>query len=133
MYSIANNMCKNEYRRMEVRRNTSNGLGDREDIKDRNALSDKLVDRELFNEKLDEELLELSDNHRTVFELRYREDLSIKEIAEILECSEGTIKSRLFYTIKKLSEKLQHYNPKLAVLIIVSIASALTEFFKSLP
>ena len=133
MYSIANNMCKNEYRRMEVRRNTSNGLGDREDIKDRTELSDKLVDRELFNEKLDEELLELSDNHRTVFELRYREDLSIKEIAEILECSEGTIKSRLFYTIKKLSEKLQHYNPKLAVLIIVSIASALTEFFKSLP
>jgi len=133
MYSIANNMCKNEYRRMEVRRNTSNGLGDREDIKDRAELSDKLVDRELFNEKLDEELLELSDNHRTVFELRYREDLSIKEIAEILECSEGTIKSRLFYTIKKLSEKLQHYNPKLAVMIIVSIASALTEFFKSLP
>jgi len=130
MYSIANNMCKNEYRRMQVRRNTSNGLGDREDIKDVGVLSDKLVDREIFNEKLDEELLELSDNHRTVFQLRYREDLSIKEIAEILECSEGTIKSRLFYTIKKLSDKLQHYNPKLAIIGILALSEILVQLLK---
>lgn len=113
MYSIANNMCKNEYRRMEVRKNTSSGLADREDIIDRGVLSDKLTDMELFKEKLDNELMELSENHKIVFELRYKEELSIKEIAEILECSEGTVKSRLFYTIKNLSGKLQAYNPKL--------------------
>ena len=130
LYSIANNMCKNEYRRMEVRKNTSNGLDERVDISDGNVLSDKVVDRQIFNDKLNEELAELSDNHSTVFELRYREDMSIKEIADIMECSEGTIKSRLFYTIKKLSDKLQAYNPKMAVVAVVAFADLIFECFK---
>lgn len=127
MYSIANNMCKNEYRRMEVRKNTSSGLADREDIKDSAVLSDKLADMEIFREKLDDELMELSDNHKVVFELRYREELSIKEIAEVLDCSEGTIKSRLFYTIKKLSGKLQAYNPKLTVLGFLAMSEIIVK------
>ncbi|MFT7612235.1 MAG: RNA polymerase sigma factor (sigma-70 family) [Parvicellaceae bacterium] len=132
LYSIANNMCKNEYRRMEVRKNTSNGLDERSDIKDNNVLSDRIVDRTIFNDKLNEELLELSESHRSVFELRYREDLSIKEIAEIMECSEGTIKSRLFYTIKKLSEKLKAFNPKLAMLTIIALSEFVIEILKPL-
>jgi len=132
LYSIANNMCKNEYRRMEVRKNTSNGLDERSDVKDHNVLSDKIVDRTIFNDKLNEELLELSESHRSVFELRYREDLSIKEIAEIMDCSEGTIKSRLFYTIKKLSEKLKAFNPKLAMLGIIALSDFVIEILKPL-
>jgi RNA polymerase sigma factor (sigma-70 family) len=132
LYSIANNMCKNEYRRMEVRKNTSNGLDERSDIKDNNVLSDRIVDRTIFNDKLNEELLELSESHRSVFELRYREDLSIKEIAEIMECSEGTIKSRLFYRIKKLSEKLKAFNPKLAMLTIIALSEFVIEILKPL-
>ena len=46
------------------------------------------------------------------FLLRYGNNLSIKEIAEILECPEGTIKSRLYYTIKYLSERLNVYKPE---------------------
>ena len=132
LYSIANNMCKNEYRRMQVRKNTSNGLDERVDISDGQVLSDRIVDREIFNEKLNEELLELSENHRAVFELRYREDMSIKEIADVMECSEGTIKSRLFYTIKKLSDKLQAYNPKLAMLGLLVISEMIVECLNTL-
>ena len=117
---------------MEVRKNTSNGLDERIDISDNAELSDRIVDREIFNEKLNEELLELSENHRVVFELRYKEDLSIKEIADVMECSEGTIKSRLFYTIKKLSDKLQAYNPKLAMLGLVGLTQIIVEYFKSM-
>ncbi len=36
--------------------------------------------------------------------------MSIKEISEIMECSEGTVKSRLFYATKKLSEKLKKFS-----------------------
>jgi RNA polymerase sigma-70 factor (ECF subfamily) len=37
--------------------------------------------------------------------------LPIKEIAEILDCKEGTVKSRLFYMAKKLAVKLKEFNP----------------------
>jgi RNA polymerase sigma-70 factor (ECF subfamily) len=132
LYSIANNMCKNEYRRMQVRKNTSNGLDERIDVGDGQVLSDRIVDRGIFNEKLNEALLALSESHRAVFELRYREDMSIKEIADVMECSEGTIKSRLFYTIKKLSDKLQAYNPKLAMLGLIAISEMIVECLKTL-
>ena len=34
-----------------------------------------------------------------------------KEIGKILGCSEGTVKSRIFYTTRKLAKKLQAFNP----------------------
>jgi RNA polymerase sigma-70 factor (ECF subfamily) len=36
--------------------------------------------------------------------------LSIKEIAEVLEINEGTVKSRLFYATKYLADKLKEFN-----------------------
>ncbi len=35
---------------------------------------------------------------------------SIKEIAEISDCPEGTVKSRLYYVTQKLIEKMKEYN-----------------------
>ena len=49
--------------------------------------------------------------HRTVFILRFKMNLSIKEIAEICEISDGTVKSRIFYCLKKLSGQLAEFNP----------------------
>ena len=39
----------------------------------------------------------LSVDHRRVLTLRFLEDMSIEEIANVLECSTGTAKSRLHY------------------------------------
>lgn len=110
LYSVANNMCKNEYRRAEVRKGTSNSLHDNIVVHDSSA-PDKEHDKNIFNDRLKEELENLSDNHKKTFILRFKHDLSIKEIAEILETSEGTVKSRIFYTLKKLGEKLKEFNP----------------------
>jgi len=44
----------------------------------------------------------LSEKHRSVFLLHASENLSYKEIAKVLECSIGTVMSRLFYARKKL-------------------------------
>jgi RNA polymerase sigma-70 factor (ECF subfamily) len=53
----------------------------------------------------------LEEDHRIVILLHYMEDLSIKDIAEILEQKEGTIKSRLSRARNKLSQLLSdHYN-----------------------
>ena len=40
---------------------------------------------------------------------KYFEELKIKEIAEIFECSENTIKSRINYAKKSLEQKIQTY------------------------
>jgi len=46
-----------------------------------------------------------------VSKIRHFDGLSIKEIAEVLNANEGTIKSRLFYATKYLAEGLKEFNP----------------------
>ncbi|MEO0639360.1 MAG: sigma factor-like helix-turn-helix DNA-binding protein [Bacteroidota bacterium] len=36
----------------------------------------------------------------------------MKEISQIADCSEGTVKSRLFYALKKLAQNMQVFDPK---------------------
>lgn len=114
IYSIANNMCKNEYRKQEVRKNTVNMGHENFAVADASPESSKAIDHGLFNDMLNQELEKLEEVQKTTFLLRFKMDLSIKEIAEITETSEGTVKSRIFYTLKKLSEKLKMFDPKLS-------------------
>lgn len=118
-YSIANNMCKNEFRAKEVR------LRVHEDIKADSAISENpgkasQMDRETFKQKLEEALQELEVLKRETFVMRYQEEMSIKEISEVFNCSEGTVKSRLFYTLKELNSKLKAYQ-HLAGIAIISV------------
>lgn len=48
----------------------------------------------------------LSEKHRTVFLLHATENLSYREIAEVVGCNLGTVMSRLFYARKKLQRAL---------------------------
>ena len=48
----------------------------------------------------------ISPKHRTAFVLREFEGLSYKEMAEVMNCSEGTVMSRLHHARKKLQDKL---------------------------
>lgn len=51
----------------------------------------------------------LPPDQRTAIVLRELEGLSYKEIADIMECSQGTVMSRLFYGRKKLQEYLKDF------------------------
>ena len=53
-----------------------------------------------------EALAKLSDEHREVLELTYYQGLSIREIAEILDCPVNTVKTRMFYARQKLKAVL---------------------------
>ena len=62
-----------------------------------------------LQEKLNEALQRLSLNHRTVVVLFEIEGLSHQEIAQVMECSEGTVRSRLHYAKQQLQSYLQDY------------------------
>ena len=65
------------------------------------------LDLAMFRTELDAALQNLSEDHRESFHLRYFEELSTKEIAEIMGCPEGTVRSRLFYTLRQLAGQLK--------------------------
>ena len=52
-------------------------------------------------------MAELPDEQRISLELLYGSELSVKEIAEAMECSENTVKSRLHYGRKAMEEKVE--------------------------
>jgi RNA polymerase sigma-70 factor, ECF subfamily len=52
-------------------------------------------------------IAELSPDHRAILDLVYYQDQSVAEVAEILGIPEATVKTRMFYARKKLSELLK--------------------------
>jgi len=107
LFSVANNMCKNEYKKQEVRKNTSYDVPEYYDGTDTNDSADVEVDKKSFNQVLKSELDKLGDKHKEVFMLRHFEGMSLDEIAETLEINTGTVKSRLHHATKTLADKLE--------------------------
>jgi RNA polymerase sigma-70 factor (ECF subfamily) len=70
---------------------------------DRDALAHEL------QEKLNEAMQKLSIKHRTVVTLFEIDGLSHHEIAEVMNCSVGTVRSRLHYAKQLLQAELQPY------------------------
>ena len=68
----------------------------------------KALNNEL-HEKLNEALSKLSDKHRTIVVLFEIDGLGHKEIAHIMNCTEGTVRSRLFYAKQQLQSYLSEY------------------------
>ena len=73
----------------------------------RSEKSDVRVERRELQELLERALGDLSEGYRVTFVLRELEGLTYEEIAELLGCSIGTVKSRLFRGRAKLREILQ--------------------------
>ncbi len=52
----------------------------------------------------------LDEKQRTVIVLYYYNDMPVREIARVLECREGTVKSRLFTARRNLQKAMGHEN-----------------------
>ncbi len=113
IFSIAYNQCKNEYRRLEIRKNTEFLADDieLESDSDEYLQIEQAIDNENFKNCIYNELATFEPEKQSVFLLKYQQNLSIKEISEIFNCAEGTVKSRLFYITKKLAEKFAAFSP----------------------
>ena len=101
VFSIATNMCKNAYRKRAYERAYLDQLPI-------NPTESKYIehrlDQEIQMKELHKILDQLGEDKREIFLLRYQQELSIKEIAAIMDCTEGTVKSRLFYIRKNILE-----------------------------
>jgi RNA polymerase sigma-70 factor (ECF subfamily) len=64
-----------------------------------------LLDKEI-RARIDQALTELSENHRSVLVMRELEGMSYEEMAQAMNCSKGTIMSRLFHARKNMQKRL---------------------------
>lgn len=71
-----------------------------------------VIDRKETTRLMKEILEALSEDQRLVIGMFYYEQMSVKEIAETLGCSENTVKSRLNYGRKKVEVKVKDMEKK---------------------
>lgn len=64
-----------------------------------------------LQEKLNKALMTLSENHRTVVVLHDIQGVPHEEIASMIGCSQGTVRSRLFYARQQLQAELSEFAP----------------------
>jgi len=64
------------------------------------------LERSELRQRIDRALGQLSEEHRMVLVLHEFEDLEYKEIAKRMDCSIGTVMSRLFYARRRMASLL---------------------------
>ena len=64
------------------------------------------LERGELRQRIDRGLEQLSHEHRTVLILHEFEEMEYKEIAKVMDCSIGTVMSRLFYARRRLAAVL---------------------------
>ena len=112
MTRITINLCLDQLRKNKRRRAESIELMDEESGGVERQMPVVIVnpteglERTEVRKRIDEALGKLSAEHRTVLVLHEFEDLEYKEIAKRMQCSIGTVMSRLFYARRKMAALL---------------------------
>lgn len=113
IFSIAHNQCKNHYRHLNVVQKH-----EQESHYENNSYTTQLseivsLDEKMIRSLIESALLKLSVEKREVVLLRFQEEKSIAEIAQITDISEGTVKSRLHYALQQLAQLLKDHKQSL--------------------
>jgi len=113
IYTIAVNLCKNEYRSRKIHQtvNLTDNKYSGELIEDSPDTPMGRIDLDNFTSRVRLLLKSLPADQRSAFLLRFQENLSLAEIAQILNCPPGTVKSRLHYALTFIAARLKFYNP----------------------
>jgi RNA polymerase sigma-70 factor, ECF subfamily len=100
VYSIASNMCKNEYRAAAVKAKHTI------EMETTTTATEREADLQRFRLAVNNCINELAEDKRSLFILRFNEQLTVPQISEVLGVPEGTVKSRLFYLLKEMKTSL---------------------------
>ncbi len=115
IYRITTNVCLDEIRRRKRRvvplsldepLATLDGNGVEKEIADTSLTADRIYEQKEFSENLQKLLDEMKPEHKSAIVLRDVMELSYEEIAVVLDCSIGTVKSRINRARTVLQKKL---------------------------
>lgn len=103
IFSIARHRALNAVRRKQL---PMTGLDDAAEVRDETEDPMASTDQQTTSDLLRTAIDQLSNEHREVIELTFFHGLNYKEIAKIVECPEGTVKTRMFHAKKQLGPLL---------------------------
>lgn len=110
IFTIAANLCKNYFRSQK----RSIIVLETVEVADETASEITWDEQQpLLLEQLNQALDDLSYVYKEAFILKHKEGLSLKEIAQVMDCPLGTVKSRLNSATKKLAQKLNPYKTRI--------------------
>lgn len=104
---IAVNLCINFSKREKFRSFLS--IFDVSERPELSSTPEEQVQRSELKLAIDQAIKKLPERQRVSFVLKFHQGLTHKEIAEIMEISEGAAKANYFQAIKKLQKLLGHY------------------------
>ena len=116
LYRIAINLCKDHLKRkrlplVSLHDYYTTGSGERVYVQDRIADEESRTDESLRAEEREELvrrlLAGLPEEQRIVILLKEYQELTFREIAEVLDVPEGTVKSRLYHALRAMKESLE--------------------------
>ena len=94
LYSITINICRNRLRRHQTYAHLTKILSEISRVRGPSSVEENAIRNE-SNEALWHVIRSMSEKHRIPIVLRYYHELSVAEIANILQIPEGTVHSRL--------------------------------------
>lgn len=107
---IAKNLCIDNYRKNKRRKLRQQDVFELVEKRGQTAVeSEDRVDRDSFQQSLEENITALSNRQRLVFVMKHYNLLKYQEIARVLKISVGTVKSLHHRASKRLQKKLAHY------------------------
>ena len=108
LWRVALNLCYDELRRRERRRETAFEFDEQQDdCASQELPPDVLLAQEEATASVRNALMKISETYRSVLVLRHYEDLKFREIAEVLDIPEGTVKSRMAEGLSQLARLLE--------------------------
>jgi RNA polymerase sigma-70 factor (ECF subfamily) len=118
LHKITTNVCLTFKSRNRRHTHLSIDQGIEQDDGSSYALSDVLADdstpdRQILNSEISEQVQEaiksLSPQQKMVFSLKHFQGYKLREIAQMMDCAEGTVKKHLFVAHEKLRERLKEF------------------------
>lgn len=118
LFTVAYNLCKNHYRHQQVVKDAMEDvlLNDSEntELQAETAQADVelKIDQQQFDDALRQVISQLPSEARLLFALRFEEELSVAQVAAIMQLPIGTVKSRQHKIMKHIKQKLQDYETR---------------------